>query len=195
MHHGTFKRLSGGIAAAALLCSASAHAGLVFSDGFESGDFSAWTVNATNPVWDGVDGSAPQSGSLAAFFGNPGGTSTISKTLNTVAGSTYNVSFWLKNEADASGLATPNSFAVSWGGVTAMSLNDSSDFDYQQYSFYFVGTGSPTDLSFSFSQTAAFWDFDSVQVEVPEPASLALVGLAGLLMAGSRRRPAPPPSA
>ncbi|WP_077036148.1 PEP-CTERM sorting domain-containing protein [Pelomonas sp. KK5] len=187
--------IAGALAAAALLaCSPGAQAGVVvFSDGFESGDFSAWT-DGTNAVWDGVDGLAPQAGNFAAFFGNPGGTSTISTSLSTVAGGKYLVSFWLQNEADVTGNAAPNSFGASVGGTTQMSLSNAPGFGYTEYVIGFEGTGGNVDLSFAFSQTAAFWDFDSVTVTLPEPASLALVGLAGALMAGTRRRKAQPPS-
>lgn len=188
--------MAGALATAALLtCSPGAQAGVVFSDGFESGNFSAWTTASIDTNWDGVDTLAPQSGSSAAYFGNPGGVSTITKTLNTTAGGHFLVSFWLQNEEDVAGNATPNSFAFSIGGQTVMALTDASDFGYTQYTFGFDAIGAPTDISFSFSHTAAFWDFDSVLVTVPEPASLALVGLAGALMLGSRRRTAPPPSA
>jgi len=178
----------GCLAAALLGCSPAAQAGVVlFSDGFESGNFSAWTSANINPTWDAVDSLAPHSGNYAAYFGNSS-VSTLSKTIATGAGDHYMVSFWLQNEADVVGSAAPNSFAVSLGGNTVMALNNASSFGYTEYTVGFDGTGGNVDVTFSFSQTVAFWDFDDVAVTVPEPGSLALVGLAGLLLAGSRRR-------
>jgi hypothetical protein len=126
----------------------------------------------------------PQSGSLAAFFGNPGGISTISQSLSTMAGTIYSISFWLQNEADVTGNATPNSFEFDWDGVNQMSLTNAPGFGYTEYIFQLVASGATTNLAFSFSQTPAFWDFDSVIVEaaaVPEPGSLPLLAIGGAL--------------
>jgi len=188
------KSLVLGVAVAALFCGVSAHAGLVTNGGFESGDFTGWTTSL-DPVFDGVDSLAPQSGSFAAFFGNVGGVSTISQALATVAGTTYDISFWLMNEADPTGLSAPNSFELDWGGASVMALTDASEFGYTKYEFQLVAGAASTDLSFKFNQVAAFWDFDSVDVlavakSVPEPGSFALVALAGALalLPSSRRR-------
>ena len=174
--------------ASLLVCCASAHAGLVDNGGFETQDFSGWNASIDS-VWDGVDGQSPQSGNYSAFFGSSS-TSTISQTLSTIAGRTYYVSFWLKNEEDVNGVANPNSFQFAWDGTTVLAVSDESAFDYKQYGFFVDATGATTDLSFSFIQQVAFWDFDSVDVHIPEPNELALAGLAGALafFASKRRR-------
>jgi hypothetical protein len=175
-----------GFAAAALSTSMAAHANLVTNGGFETGDFSGWTT-AVNGVFDGVDNAAPQAGTFAAFFGNPGA-STISQTLATVAGSTYKVVFWLMAESDPTGVSTPNSFSFSWDGVAVQMLTDSPAFGYTEYQYLLAASSASTQILFGFSNTPAFWDFDSVSVTVPEPASLALAlaALGGMLVA--RRR-------
>jgi len=169
-----------------LCCAASARAELVVNGGFENGDFSGWNTSGTT-LFDGVDLQSPHDGSYAAFFGSST-VATISQSLATTAGTHYALSFWLMNEADVTGNATPNSFAVALDGVTAMSLTDAPAFDYTQYTFFFDGTGGLVNLSFGLSQAAAFWDLDSVSVTVPEPDGFALAGLAGLLALGVSRR-------
>jgi hypothetical protein len=187
-----------GVAAAALLCCASAQANLVINGGFEADptDFLGW--NESPGTYSGVDASAAHDGLYGAFFGTTPGTSTISQTLATEAGKTYSVSFWLQNEKDPNGDTAPNSFTFDWGGANVLSLTDASDFLFQHYEFFVVASSASTDISFSFSQTPAFWDFDSVDAHVPEPGSFALAGLAGVLAFGvsnRRRRTTSLPSA
>ena len=182
------KSFACGLAAAAMFCALPAHADLVVNGNFETGDFTGWTTSALDPIYDGVDVLAPQAGTYAAFFGNSG-VSTINQTLATQAGRTYKVSFWLMNEADALDVADPNSFAFSWGGTTVFALTNAPAFAYQEYNFLLDATGASTDLSFAFHQPVAFWDFDSVDVQIPEPGGLALASLGGALaLLMSRRR-------
>lgn len=187
-----------GLTAAALCCGMAAHANLVANGDFETGDFTSWSTSV-DPVWDAVDTLVPQAGSYAAYFGKPGGTSTISQTLATVAGTTYAISFWLMLESDVTGNAAPNAFAFNWDGAASeLVLTDAAAFGYTQYQYQLTASSASTDLAFSFSNTASFWDFDSVDVvavtnEAPEPGSLALAAIAalgGALVTRRRRSPA-----
>jgi hypothetical protein len=175
--------------AAVLLAAGAAQANLVTNGGFETGDFSGWTVSS-DPVFDGVDTGAPHDGSYAAFFGNPG-TSTIKQTIATVAGSYYKVSFWLQLESDVTGVAAPNAFSYDFGSYTGQgSLVNAAAFGYTEFDAIFTASGPTTDLAFHFSDAPAFWDLDSVSVTLPEPGSIALLAAAGLagILACHRRR-------
>ena len=165
------------VAIPALIAAPSAQANIVANGGFETGDFTGWTVSGAG-AFTGVDGTTPQAGSYAAYVGDP---ATLRQTLNTVAGQHYTIDFWLQAEADVTGAAV-------------MSLTDAAATNgYVHYSFDLVANSALTDLAFQFSNSPAFWDLDSVSANrVPEPGSLALVALAAGLatLQARRRRPA-----
>ena len=175
---------------AAMFAGTTAHANLVTNGGFETGDFSGWTT-AIDPQWDGVDTQSPQAGTYEAFFGNPGGISTISQTLTTLPGNFYNITFWVMVEADVTGNSVPNSFEFDWDGAPVTSFANAGPSGYTEYQFKLAASTASTLLQFSFSDTPAFIDFDSVDVTaIPEPTSLALaLGALGGMVA-VRRRPA-----
>ena len=101
----------------------SAKANLITNGGFETGDFSGWTVSATDN--DFVVGSvpliAPHSGDFQALSGV--GNNSITQNVATTPGSSYVIRFWLaaKIFAQVDGV-----FSVSWGDLTVTSGTDST---------------------------------------------------------------------
>jgi hypothetical protein len=183
------------LAALALFASVGVHANLVTNGGFETGSFTGWSTFGFTPQgFDGVDGAFPQSGSFAAFFGEPAAPGGISQTLATTAGKFYTIGFWLANEVDVNGSGIPNSFAFNWNGGAAELIltNVVGPTPYTHFSFTLLATSALTDLTFAFLSVPAFWDFDTVSVDVvnaaPEPGSLALVALGGGILAAFKRR-------
>ena len=168
--------------AAALLLSGAAQAdGLVTNGGFETGDFTGWTQFG-NTGFSGVDDNNPHSGSFAAFFGPVGSLGGISQAIATNPGGQYAVDFWLANEG-----GTPSEFVFNWdGGVAETDLVNPGAFGYTHFTYNLTATLPSTLISFSFRQDPAFLFLDDVRV-VPEPTTLALLGL-GLAGLGFARR-------
>lgn len=171
---------------------------LVVNGGFETGDFTGWTLtgggcvgaigSAPPPGCSGVDADpGPHSGTFAAYLGPNGQTDTLSQSLATNPGQTYEVDFFLANTSLA-GATTPNTFTAAFGDPL-LNLTDAGAFGYTEYQYWVTATGTSTDLSFSFRQDPAYWVLDDVSVSaVPEPSSLLLLGGGSLALLGPIRK-------
>jgi hypothetical protein len=144
---------------------------LVTNGGFETDDFTGWTVTpAADSSFVFVAGN-PHTGNFAAWFGAYGSTpDIISQTLPTVVGTSYKINFWLQAFDDGI-----NSFSASFGGNTLLTLTNQTAFPYTSYSYQVVATGSSTVLSFSGTPLVSFWNLDDVTV-TPLPGTLVLLG-------------------
>ncbi len=177
-----------GVLAFGLLSANIAHANLLTNGGFETGNFTGWTVtdssNYTTVASTGAFGYNSQSGNYFASLGatpNPG---TVTQNVATVAGGTYSISFWL-----ASNGQTPNSFSVSWNGSTLLDLTNIAVQPYTQYTLEGVASGSTSTLTFSEMDNPSYLALDSVNVtRVPEPAAVALFGIGLLGLVAARRK-------
>jgi hypothetical protein len=180
------------VAVLGLVAGAEGHAkadlNLVLDGGFDTGDFTDWTLTG-NPGFISITSSS-HSGSFAASFGAIGTPTflTQSQNLTTIAGHQYSISFWLQN-----GGGPTNLFSASFGGDTLVSLSDQSPFSYTQFTFTDTATSSSTALQFAFQQNPSFWHFDDVSVTditasitaaAPEPSSFAYAATGILMFAG-----------
>jgi len=138
-------------------------------------------------------------GSQAVLFNNDGlVTTSLSQTFATSAGTPYEVSFDLSRETNA---GDPNQIPFM-AQVTGSSVQNfvtpggAAANGYITDSFFFIGTGSSTTLTFTAPAysglSASSPELDNVIVNsVPEPSSLvALCGLVGtgLILAARRRK-------
>ena len=190
---------------------------LVQNAGFETGDFTSWSLSgntsftsvaaAPAPGYDGISVVSGDSlGNYSAYLGPVGSTGTLSQTLQTVAGTTYTLSFDLANEG-----FSPNSFLAIVNGGTILNISNVNPsvtnftlgsttyhiLDYNQYQQSFVATSANTTLSFTYEQSPSYWVLDTVQLvgqAVPEPTTWAMMlvcfGAIGLGLRGSLRRKA-----
>lgn len=178
---------------------------IVTNGGFETGDFTGWTQSG-NTSFTGVDSAAANSGDSGAFFGPVGTLGYISQSLNTVAGMTYELSFFLREEFGEGDNMSPirpgggpvtSEFQVFWNGVMIFSIPPNTPPGaYTQFNFTgLMATGGTTELRFGFRNDNSFWDLDDVVAgltAVPESLStiwlaVPVVGMFGFLQLRRKR--------
>lgn len=190
----SFKKLALAIATTVGLGVGTAHANLVTNGGFETGDTTGWLVMAPPGGWF-VGATGPYNGAYYASTGCVNEYCNMSQMLNTVAGQTYDLSFAFNPGAGVtiSGADTK----VYWNNLVVADVGLGSP-GWTVYTVRgLLASSSWTRLLFSGYQNPAWNGVDDISVNVaavappvtvPEPDTLALLGLAGLGLAISRRR-------
>ena len=181
----------------AALCGPAASANLVLNPGFETGDFTNWTVPGDGIVIDMI---FPNAGCRDAAFSaatTDPDAGTLSQTLSTKAGKSYTLSFAVLDEADFSG----DTFTVQFGGFSATITGDEAAPPGNLPSLYTAETfivpaadivGGATVLAFKALNDPSLgidWNLDDASVTAaaaPEPPTWILLALAfgGLAIQG-----------
>lgn len=181
--------------ATVFLCTpALASQNLVINGGFETGNFSGWSQSGdtkyTSVYGQGkAIGSGPvypvADGQFSAAFGPSTGLGSITQTIDTVPGRSYNVSFVLAN----TDIEAHNQFIFSFDDGFQITSASLSPFGFRTISLPVTASGLTADVSFLFFNPTAFFLLDDVSVTpaVPEPATWSLL-LAGFAIIGTTMR-------
>jgi subtilase family serine protease len=150
----------------------------VQNGGFETGDFTSWTLT-NDPyaqVTDNISGPgfttiSPHSGKYFAQLGAQSLLGFLSRTLQTMAGQSYLLSLWLNSPANSgSGPTTPNEFSVSWNGHTLFDqTNMPHTSGWTNLQFIVTATGGNSVLQFGERDDPWYLGLDDVSL-TPIPA-------------------------
>jgi hypothetical protein len=179
------------VVALLFLACGSGNASLVANGGFETGDFTGWTVSGGavdcgNTAVPGISTTA-HSGAYAACFGNPAALTFISQTLATAPGQVYNASFWYQD--NNYGQTPVNEIQFYWGGTVGLDRTNVATTSWKHVSGLFTATSTSTVIEFGFEDVPGVFGLDDLDVDpVPEPRATVLCGLGLGLLGWLRRR-------
>jgi hypothetical protein len=141
------------------------------------------------PGWSNPDsqfacGENPRTGQWGAET-NVRNSDTLSQTIATVAGDLYEFSFWVRNNG------ADGEFSASFDGAPVLDIvSDPPTTGYVPEDFTVTASGTSTVIAFTANSSSQDWDVDDVIVtdlSLPEPASLTLLIVAMVTLAGVRR--------
>jgi hypothetical protein len=163
---------------------------LVANCGFETGDFTGWTlVLGAGSYSIGIpDGTTAASGNYAAYTGDGSGDTydALTQNIATVPGADYSITFDLYQQSE------PSSAAVTFGGTQIADLLNVTGYVWQEYSYSATATAASTTLSIALGNDPYYAYLDNVIVTesaaTPEPATWALMAGGTALVAAFRRR-------
>jgi hypothetical protein len=150
---------------------------LIANGSFETGDFTAWQLNAqdtlvTHQIYDGY---SPEAGADYALLGPRYENGTLSQSFVDMPGESLTLTFWLASDGQ-----TYNDFTAIFNGQTLLTLTGIAEQGWTRYSETLIATGNDT-LQLGFRDDPQYLALDNVSV-TPNPVSEP--GAATLLLAG-----------
>jgi hypothetical protein len=151
---------------------------IVLNGGFESGDFSDWTLvgdTIVNGIYNNIvatDADFPglvHSGNFGALLGENGSVATLSQTVPTVLGQPYLISFWLDNQESGNG----QQFSANWNGANFISLTAPPAFTWSNFQFVAVANDTNATLEFAAENDTSYFGLDDVTVIPVPPVTFA----------------------
>jgi subtilase family serine protease len=164
---------------------------IVENGGFETGDFSGWTLagnttisrNIYNAVESASSGfSVVHSGNYGAFLGDSQ-LASLSQTLATIPGQYYLISLWLDNPDSGSG----QQFSLNWNGsgsapTTPFNFPSPQPFSWTNLQVLVSATSTNTTLEIQAQNPTSYFGLDDVSVvPVRTPAVQLVLQTAGAL--------------
>jgi ribosomal protein L6P/L9E len=131
---------------------------LVVNGGFETGDFTGWTIGSYEPDQTIITTNS-EAGTYAAALGPAGADGSLSQIIPTTAGQQYTLTFWLANMSSG-----PDDFTAKWNGNAVLALVSAPAQGYTEYTFTVTATGSTSNLEFDYRQDPTQWRLDGVSV-------------------------------
>jgi PKD repeat protein len=148
----------------------------IANGGFETGDFTGWTLvdSSLDTFVDtgSFSGIAPHSGTYLAALAPIETLGTLSEDLATIPGQYYSLSLWLNSDG-----LTPNEFHVIWNGHPVFDQLDVPASGWTNLQFTVRATGPSTVVQFAFRDDPGYLGLDDVSV-VPISVSVPPVAIA-----------------
>src|SRR5262245_32227643 len=140
---------------------------LVQNGGFETGNFSNWTLEGSLADTF-VSFTFSHSGNYGAGFGSTQPQPDyISQSLATTSGQSYKLSFWYLSGDDSGG--TPTRFIVQWGNNTIFDQSDLVMPVWTNMQFLVTATTNSTVLKFGGYNRPDYTQLDDISVTPPAP--------------------------
>ena len=174
-----------------LAFSSAALAEAITNGGFETGDFTGWSIggNTSDTAVVSVPGTPPSgahSGQYWAALGPLGSNGVLLQaTVSVIANQVYNFSFWLKNDG-----GTPNNFVAKFDSATLLNVSNLALQDWTQYSYNVVPTTNFGIVQFIYRNDPGQIGLDDVSLVEsnavpPNLAPVPMAAYAGIALLGA----------